>query len=121
MTIDFLLLYLCSENHKNELSAVSFAKGVIPVTAMEDVSPPDMEGKTIALTSCTIANEARDVVEPDVTLHWNDLGLSTDSTEALAVRAKPSSNTLTSPWVQRVDVVKKGAVMSSTTKVPSTV
>jgi len=88
---------------------------------MEDVSPLDMEGKTIALTSCTIANEARDVVKPDVTLHWDDLELSTDSTEALTVGAEPSSDVLTTPSVRRVDAVEKGTAMSSTTKVPSTV
>ena len=46
---------------------------------MEDVSQPDMEGKTIALTSCTVADEARDVFGPEVMLHWNDMELSTDS------------------------------------------
>ena len=91
--------------------SVSFAKDVIPVTAMESVSPPGMEGKTIALTSHTDANETCGVFEPDVMLHWNDLELSTDSTEALIVGAEPSSDILNTPLIQHLNAETKGSVL----------
>jgi len=100
----------CDYDETMDKYAVSFAKDVIPATTMEDVSPPGMEGKTIALTSHTVANEACDVLEPDIMLHWNDLELSTDSTEALVVETEPLSDILKSPLIKHVDA-EKGNVL----------
>ena len=66
---------------------------------MKDVFPT-------RLTSHTVANEACDMSEPDVMLHWNDLELSTNSTEALIVEADPSSDVLKTPPIKHVNAEK---------------
>jgi len=46
------------------------------------------------------------MLEPDVMLHWNDMELSTDSTEALIVEADPSSDILKTTPIKHVDAEK---------------
>jgi len=98
----FVSMPNCDYDETMDNYTVSFAKYVIPATTMDDVAWRENN----CFESRTVANEACNVFEPDIMLHWNDLELSTDSTEALIVETESLSDILKTPLIKHMDAEK---------------